>query len=49
MPEAGAPEIEVTPAMISAGSLVLAESDPRIEGMGDVLPRVFRAMLGAKE
>jgi len=44
--EDGAPVI--TPEMIEAGMLEFALSDSRIEGMDDVLPRVFRAMWRAR-
>jgi hypothetical protein len=38
-------EIEVTPEMKETGDLCFSEFDSRIEDRGDILTRVFRAML----
>lgn len=44
-PEAGAPEIEVTPAMIEAGVLTLLSVDLQFESPRDALSRVLRSSL----
>jgi hypothetical protein len=41
-------EIEVTLAMVEAGTLTFWDGDTRFEDMGDVLTRVYRAMAAAK-
>jgi hypothetical protein len=44
--EAGAPEdnVEITMAMIKAGTMAYVTYDPRFEDVEDVVPRVYRAM-----
>jgi hypothetical protein len=41
--EAGAPEIEVTPEMIEAGTMCFLEGDQRIDLLENIIARVFRA------
>jgi hypothetical protein len=44
---AGAPEIEVTPAMIEAGGAALRSYDDRFGLEEDVVLRIFRSMIRA--
>jgi hypothetical protein len=46
---AGAPEPEITPAMVNAGTYELSTYNRDIEGPEDVVPRIFRAMWRLKE
>jgi hypothetical protein len=43
-PEAGAPEIEVTPAMIEAGVLAWSQGDAEFEPVSDIVTKIYRAM-----
>jgi hypothetical protein len=43
--EAGAPEIEITPAMIEAGADILAFYDAETCRLGETVTQIFRAML----
>lgn len=45
LPDAGAPEIEVTPAMMEAGADILAFYDPETDRLGETVNRIFLAML----
>lgn len=47
VPEAGAPEIEVTPAMIEAGVLAWSEGDAEFEPVSEIVLRVYRSMRNA--
>jgi hypothetical protein len=45
--KAGAPEVEITPAMIEAGVDCFYSHDPRIDSIEEILPSIFRAMTAA--
>lgn len=46
---AGAPEIEITPAMIRAGAEVLADYNPRYDRFSSAVRDIFVAMLEARD
>lgn len=46
-PEAGAPEIEITPAMIEAGVLAWSEGDSEFEPVTEIVARIYRVMRDA--
>jgi hypothetical protein len=46
--EAGAPEIEVTPAMIDAGADILSFYEPETDRLSETVTQIFRAMLEAR-
>lgn len=48
-PKAGAPEIEVTPAMIEAGVKAFYAYDSRFEAEEAGVARIYRAMCLAKD
>jgi hypothetical protein len=43
--EAGAPEVEITPAMIEAGVSVLCAAEPLFNSDAAIVRRIFSAML----
>jgi hypothetical protein len=43
--EAGAPEIEITPAMIAAGVSAFLDYDSRFEGEAEAVADIYRAMV----
>jgi hypothetical protein len=45
LPEAGAPEIEVTPAIIEAGVSALCEIEPLFYTDAEIVKRIFGAMV----
>jgi hypothetical protein len=44
VPEAGAPEIEITPAMNEAGAEILSFYEPENNRLSDTVIKIYRAM-----